>query len=74
MGPVDLHPWNRDFTWQAGAPPYVTLTAEQAAAFDLVHVLRRERVGADGRGAPGRQLACTIGRATTSASGPKVRR
>ena len=34
MGPVDLHPWNRDFTWQAGAPPYVTLTAEQAAAFD----------------------------------------
>jgi len=34
MGPVDLHPWNRDFTWQPGAPPYVTLTAEQAAAFD----------------------------------------
>ncbi len=34
MGPVDLHPWNRDFTWQAGSPPYGTLTAEQAAAFD----------------------------------------
>jgi ectoine hydroxylase-related dioxygenase (phytanoyl-CoA dioxygenase family) len=34
MGPVDLHPWNRDFTWQPGSPPYVTLTAEQAAAFD----------------------------------------
>jgi ectoine hydroxylase-related dioxygenase (phytanoyl-CoA dioxygenase family) len=31
---VDLHPWNRDFTWQAGSPPYRTLTAEQATAFD----------------------------------------
>ena len=31
---MDLHPWNRDFTWQPGAPPYRTLSPAQAAAFD----------------------------------------
>jgi phytanoyl-CoA hydroxylase len=31
---VDLHPWNRDFTWRPGSPPYRTLSEAQAAAFD----------------------------------------
>ena len=31
---MDLHPWNRDFTWRPGAPPYGTLSEAQAAAFD----------------------------------------
>jgi ectoine hydroxylase-related dioxygenase (phytanoyl-CoA dioxygenase family) len=49
---VTLHPWNKEFAWRSPAPPFTTLTAEQAEQFDrhgfvvLEHVFSEDEIAA----------------------------